>query len=122
SGFAGGWVPQEMPESRGRGLKFRDSTNAPAWSKDLVGVYRCQDDKVENVTPRVKADQTLPGGRYVAVTEVRAANSPWHGDRCYVNLLSPGVTGKFLELTLEAYRLEVGKEFGRRVPGVFSDE
>ncbi len=122
SGFAGGWVPQEMPESRGRGLKFRESTNAPAWSNDLVGEYRCQDDKIENVTPRVKADQNLPPGHYVTVTEVRASNSPWYGNRGYVNLLSPGVTEKFLDLTLEAYRQEVGKEFGRRVPGVFSDE
>jgi hypothetical protein len=35
-----------------------------------------------------------------------------------VNLLSPGVTEKFLELTLESYRREVGKQFGKRVPGV----
>ncbi|HWH67953.1 MAG TPA: glycosyl hydrolase, partial [Candidatus Sulfotelmatobacter sp.] len=41
---------------------------------------------------------------------------------CYVNLLSPGVTEKFLELTLEPYRHELGKQFGNRIPGSFTDE
>jgi hypothetical protein len=122
SGFAGGWVPEDMPESRGRGLTFRETKTAPSWSEDLVGVYRCEEDKVENVTAKIKAGQALSEGRYLAATEVRAANKPWYGNRCYVNLLSPGVTEKFLEVTMEAYRLEVGKEFGRHVPGVFSDE
>ena len=54
--------------------------------------------------------------------EVRAKNSPWNGNRCYVNLLSPGVTEKFLEVTMEPYRREIGKQFGKRVPGVFTDE
>jgi hypothetical protein len=122
SGFAGGWVPEEMPESRGRGLKFQETKTAPSWSEDLVGLYRCEEDKFENVTAQAKAGQALPEGRYLAVTEVRAANEPWFGNRGYVNLLSPGVTEKFLEVTMEAYRREIGKEFGRRVPGVFSDE
>jgi hypothetical protein len=39
-----------------------------------------------------------------------------------VNLLSPGVTEKFLEVTMEPYRREIGKQFGKRVPGVFCDE
>jgi len=32
------------------------------------------------------------------------------------------VTEKFLELTLEPYRREIGQQFGKRVPGVFTDE
>ncbi len=122
SGFAGGWVPEEMPESRERALIFQETNTAPSWSGDLAGLYRCQGDKVENVTAQAKAGQALPDGRYVAATEVRAGNSPWFGNRGYVNLLSPGVTEKFLNVTMEAYRREIGKEFGRRVPGVFSDE
>ena len=39
-----------------------------------------------------------------------------------MNLLSPGVTEKFLEVTMEPYRREIGKQFGKRVPGVFCDE
>ncbi len=122
SGFAGGWVPELMPESRGRGLAFRETKAAPKWSDDLVGVYRLDGDPSENVTAKVKAGEALPEGRYLVAAEVHAGNSPWHGDRCYVNLLSPGVTEKFLEVTMEAYRREIGPQFGKRVPGVFSDE
>jgi hypothetical protein len=122
SGFAGGWVPELMPESRGRGLAFREAKAPPKWSDDLVGVYRLQGETSENVTMKVKVGETLPEGRYLVAAEVRAKDSPWTGNRCYVNLLSPGVTEKFLEVTMEPYRREIGKQFGKRVPGVFTDE
>jgi hypothetical protein len=122
SGFAGGLVPEAMPESRGRGLALREAGTPPNWSPDLVGVYRLENDSFENVTSKAKAGEALPEARYLVASEVRAGNSPWHGNRCYVNLLSPGVTEKFLELTLEPYRREIGSQFGKRVPGVFTDE
>jgi hypothetical protein len=122
SGFAGGWVPEEMPEARGRGLTFRETKASPKWSDDLVGIYRLDGDSSENVSANAKAGEPLPAGRYVVAAEVRAKNSPWHANRCYVNLLSPGVTEKFLEVTMEPYRREIGKQFGKRVPGVFCDE
>ncbi len=122
SGFAGGWVPELMPESRGRGLAVREAKAPPKWTDDVVGVYRLDGDTIENVTAKAKAGAALPEGKYLIAAEVRAKNSPWHGDRCYVNLLSPGVTEKFLEVTMEAYRREIGQQFGKRVPGVFSDE
>ena len=40
SGFAGGFVPEVMPESRGRGLVFHESNIAPKPSPDLIGVYQ----------------------------------------------------------------------------------
>ncbi len=129
SGFAGGLVPQAMPESRGRGLAIHESKTAPQWSDDLIAAYRGESSgdgskevNFSNVTSQVKAGEALPEGIYLVASETRAKDSPWHGNRCYVNLLSPGVTEKFLELTLEPYRREVGQEFGRRVPGVFTDE
>ncbi len=39
-----------------------------------------------------------------------------------MDLLYPGVTEKFLSITLDAYERELGAEFGKRVPGVFTDE
>ena len=122
SGFAGGWVPELMPESRGRGLSFREVNSAPAWSEAMMGVYRLEGTGFASVTARLKAGEALPEGRYLVANEVRAGNDPWHGNRCYVNLLSPGVTEKFLEVTLGAYRRELGREFGKRIPGAFSDE
>ena len=122
SGFGGGLVPEAMPESRGRGLAFREAKTAPKWSEDLIGVYRLEGGTSENVTARVKSGETLPEGSYLVAAQVRAGNDPWHANRCYVNLLSPGVTEKFLEVTMEPYRREIGDQFGKRVPGVFCDE
>jgi hypothetical protein len=122
SGFAGGWVPELMPESRGMGLSIREAKAPPKWNADLVAVHRRDGAETENVTARVKAGEALPEGRYVVASVVRAGNSPWHGNRSYVNLLTPGVTEKFLEVTLDAYKREIGPQFGRRVPGVFTDE
>jgi hypothetical protein len=122
SGFAGGFVPEALPESRGRGLVFRQSRTAPSYAENIVGVYLQTGSQWTNVTAAVLANESLPEANYLVVREVRASNSPWHGNRSYVNLLSPGVTEKFLDITLEAYRRAVGKEFGRRIPGVFTDE
>ena len=122
SGFAGGFVPELMPESRGKGLHFRQTNNAPARGAACVGVYALEAAGARDVTAQVRAGEVLPKGKYL-VGEVRlAGNSPWHGNRSYVDLLKPGVTEKFLEVTLEAYKREVGAEFGKRIPGSFTDE
>ena len=122
SGFAGGFVPDAMPEARGRGLAMREAKQPGKLEEGTLAVYRLTDAGSENVTAQVKAGAPLPEGRYLIVTVRRAANSPWHGGRCYVDLMYPGVTEKFLEVTLEAYRKHVGDQFGKRIPGSFTDE
>ena len=122
SGFAGGHVPELMPESRGRGLVLRDEKQAPKLGPDTVAVYRVAGDAVENVTEKLRSGAALPEGRYVVASVARATNSPWHGDRCYVDLMYPGVTEKFLEVTLDAYKKHIGDQFGKRVLGSFTDE
>jgi hypothetical protein len=122
SGFAGGHVPEIMPESRGRGLVFRDEKQVPKIGPDTVAVYRVTPDALENITAKLRKGESMPEGRYVVASVVRATNSPWHGDRCYVDLMYPGVTEKFLEVTLDAYKKNIGDQFGKRVLGSFTDE
>ncbi len=122
SGFAGGWVPEVMPESRGRGLKLAEWKNPPKWEDSFLAVYRLDGDKVENISAKIKAGEVSGKDRYFVASILRAANQPWNADRCYVDLLYPGVTEKFLEVTLEPYRKHFGKEFGKRIPGSFTDE
>lgn len=121
SGFAGGIVPEIMPESRGRGLVFRKA-NRPAVGPETLGIYRIESSGVKNVTDQVSGGQAVPEGEYLVASVARARNSPWHGDRCYVDLMYPGVTEKFLEVTLDAYKKHVGDQFGKRVLGSFTDE
>ena len=122
SGFAGGWVPELMPEARGQGLHFRELEQAPKWEEGFQAVYRLEGEIVRNVSRQVRAGERLPPGRYQVAQIKRAENSPWHGNRSYVDLLKPGVTEKFIEVTLEAYKRELGGQFGKRVLGSFTDE
>jgi len=122
SGFAGGLVPEAMPESRGRGLHLAEIKQPPQPGDDVFAVYRLTKNAYENVTSRAKAGEKLPEGRYIVATWRLARESGWYGGKYYVDLLKPGVTEKFIEITFEAYRREIGEHFGRRVPGIFTDE
>lgn len=46
----------------------------------------------------------------------------WWSGESYANVLNPGAMKKFMELTHEVYRRRLGKEFGKRIPGIFTDE
>ena len=108
SGFAGGFVPDAMPESRGRSLGVREEKTPPALNDETVAVFQIDDDKYNDVTARLRAAETLPEARYLVFFVQRAGNSPWYGGKCYVDLLYPGVTERFIEITLDAYRREIG--------------
>jgi hypothetical protein len=121
SGFAGGFVPDAMPESRGKGLEIREQQTPLTLNDDCVAVLRPVQDRYEDVTKQAKAGQ-LADGKYLVASLRWARTSPWHGGKFYVNLLTPGVTEKFLAITLDAYTREIGDQYGQRVPGVFTDE
>ncbi len=122
SGFAGGFVPEAMPESRGRGLVFRADANPPRWATDTIAIFALGEGGPRNVSDGARRGGPLAPGRYLVASEARANAGPWYGGRFYVDLLYPGVTEKFLSVTLDAYKREIGGEFGKRVPGTFTDE
>lgn len=122
SGFAGGLVPEAMPDSRGQGLHFSEAKRIEKPGKDVVAVHRLTADGCENVTDKAKAGEALPEGRYLVASRRLAGTGGWFGGKYYVDLLKPGVTEKFIEITMEAYRREIGDQFGKRMPGWFTDE
>jgi hypothetical protein len=119
SGFAGGFVPEAMPESRGKGLDIVETQDL-ASLKDCIAVFKPAQDGYEHVETQNVA--SLPQGKYLVASLRWAATSPWHGGKFYVNLLTPGVTQKFLEITMDAYTRNIGDQYGKRVPGAFTDE
>lgn len=46
----------------------------------------------------------------------------WFNHQGYVDTLSPAAIARFIEVTHERYRTVVGKEFGRTIPAIFTDE
>ena len=122
SGFAGGLVPDAMPESRGLGMVLREHDGPPTWSEEMLAVYRLDGETFENVTGKIRSNEEMSKGKYISVVTQKARTGGWFGGKYYVDLLKPGVTDKFLEITMGAYERKIGDEFGRRVPGVFTDE
>ncbi|MBN2473927.1 MAG: hypothetical protein JXB62_04935 [Pirellulales bacterium] len=122
SGFAGGLVPEAMPESRGKGVHFAEVTTVEKPGSDVLAVYRVSNEGFENVTEAARTGEALPEGRYLVAHVRLAPTGGWFGGTFYVDLLKPGVTEKFIEITMEAYRRELGEHFGKRLPGWFTDE
>ena len=122
SGFAGGFVPEALPDSRAQGLVMEDVAAAPAWADDMLAVYRKSDGGSTNVTDAVRRGDAAGDGPFTVVRIALAGSSPWYGGWWYVDLLKPGVTQKFLDVTLGAYEREIGDRFGKRMPGSFTDE
>ena len=118
SGFAGGLVPAAMPESRGQGLEFREVKQLPPpdAQDNIFAVYRTDGPQAENVTAKFRAGEKLPEGNYLVAARTLAPVGGWFGGKYYVDLLKPGVTEKFLEITMDAYQREIGDQFGKRVP------
>ncbi|MDI9433269.1 MAG: glycosyl hydrolase [Planctomycetota bacterium] len=122
SGFAGGLVPEAMPESRGKGLALQEVKTPADAGDSAMAVFRLADSGYENITQRVRSGEEFPDGRYLVASIRLAQPGGWFGGKWYVDLLKPGVTEKFIEITMERYREQIGDQFGKRVPGWFTDE
>ena len=140
TGFAGGLVPEAMPDSRGKGLSvFRRDAVTDArgnWTAgpDIVYVVQVQADgskkdlsQLYRQTKAGKLDSEFLKRKADGVTWLLgqykwAGASQWYGGMYYVDLMKPGVTEKFIEITHEAYKKHIGDQFGKRCPGIFSDE
>ncbi|HDP35714.1 MAG TPA: hypothetical protein ENN29_11470 [Candidatus Hydrogenedentes bacterium] len=122
SGFAGGNVPEEMPESRGLGITLHAEKRVAAYHENMLAVYRKTEEGYENITDEAARRNGAIEGELMVARVMEAPQSPWFGGKTYVDLLRPGVTEKFLAVTLEPYRKRFGGEFGKLIPGSFTDE
>ncbi len=126
SGFAGGHVPADMPDSAGLGMRLTKAAGLPAsFPGRPIAVFLKTGSAFEDVTARAlepAATAALGPGDYYIFDIKPAEPSPWYGGFTYVDLMRPDVTAKFLAVTLDAYKSAVGTEFGRTVPGSFQDE
>ena len=46
----------------------------------------------------------------------------WFNNTCYIDVMNDEAVNEFIRVTHEAYRQEVGDDFGGVIPGVFTDE
>ncbi len=124
SGFAGGHVPAEMPDSyeHGTGLsvEVQDIFN-PADTDVFEVILRQTDEGFEDITedfePEIGSE-----GKFYLFKRTYPPTSYWYGGKTYVDLLYKGVTKKFMDVTMEGYEKFNKSDFGATLPGIFTDE
>ena len=125
SGFAGGEVTS-APENR---IKFLMMTTIAA--ADFAGVpdgtLRCCTAVLEGSTARdirpLAGGETPARGRTVLVFGAHIGGDVgWFNNTAYLDTMKPDAVRKFIEVTHEVYKQAVGEEFGKTIPGIFTDE
>jgi hypothetical protein len=123
SGFGGGHVPAEMPESynQGQGLRMTKMDTLPDTVSKYFIVLKEEKKKFIDITAFVEREKGK-AGKYFLFSKTYNSKSDWYGGYSYVDLLYPGVTGKFIEVTMKGYEKSLAGEFGKTIPGTFTDE
>lgn len=128
SGAAGGLVTKD-PKFRRRSLVMEE-LKSPAhlkWHAETLGAFtvRVRGATATNVReiPRGKRPGNLAAGESILLFSVRTDRcTSWYNGYTYLDTMSRRAVREFITVTHEAYRRHVGKDFGRRVPGIFTDE
>ncbi|MDD5697736.1 MAG: glycosyl hydrolase [Victivallaceae bacterium] len=126
SGSAGGLVTAD-PEFRAWKLicEELDEVTKVNPAAETLAFFLAEVDgkKVRNFERFDRVPAAIPAGRtlihFYAEPEVL---SPWYNGQTYLDTLNHDAVKKFIEVTHEAYLKEIGSEFGKRVPGIFTDE
>lgn len=65
---------------------------------------------------------TIDGENITDVRVITGPPNPWFNNNTYLDTMNARAVDEFIESTYEAYYKEVGEEFGKSVPGIFTDE
>ena len=128
SGAAGGLVTRD-PKYRKRSLVM-ERIAVPArlaWGPDLVAAFTARvsgtDASAVKRVPKGTSSVRRADGETLLVFRVRIDDcEDWFNGYTYLDTLSPRAVERFMEVTHEQYAARFGPEFGRTVPGIFSDE
>jgi len=127
SGFAGGHVYNEMPESYNQGTaliskKMKKLDLSSSKFQKVKFVFKNNGDRWINITDGSKQEEGKEGEYAVFYLKNFSVGSPSYAGFSYVDLLAKGVTEKFMEITMKGYKKVGRHEFGKLIPGIFTDE
>ena len=131
SGAAGGLVPARGGDAfRAKVITLEDALRVPddddEEDGELLAVFKGTIvhgtvSDLERVAP--DNPPALGDGQYFMVLRREVSGpSEWFNDDAYADNLNPDAVAAFIDITYEAYRREIGDEFGQTVPGIFTDE
>ncbi len=132
SGSAGGYVTKE-PKYRQKSLfmltsdRNDDLPQDEAVEKGVIWFVAAFDltlnEDNELVSyKRIDRHAEAHGKKIYFFCEPAKPGDPWHNFQTYVDTLSPEAINRFIEITYEKYKSELGSAFGARSPLIFSDE
>ena len=124
SGFAGGHVPAEMPDSyrHGAGLSMEIQETLNVQLSDTIGVILKKTDAGFADITATATQEIGQKGTYYIFRKTYPGKSAWYGGFTYVDLLYPGVTQKFMDVTMTKGYEKNSADFGKTLPGIFTDE
>jgi hypothetical protein len=128
SGAAGGKVTANH-EYRQKMLVFEEhgSLDTLVTKNSTLAVFAVSaDNKVYRQVRRLSLDiasESINSNEKVLHFYVKTAvDDDWFNGQAYLDTLNPEAVDKFIEITHEKYKAEVGDKFGKNIPGIFTDE
>ena len=123
SGAAGGYVTKNHAY-RTRCIVFSCDPNYKMNDETLV-IARFDivlaPDKTLASYRLLKDNETAEGTQWSVYREI-SGNSSWYNNQAYLDTLNPKAVEQFVAVTHDAYAKEVGTEFGKSIPAIFTDE
>jgi hypothetical protein len=123
SGFAGGHVPAEMPDSysHGTGMSCDIQEIFKPDTSQYEVILKMEGNSFKDITRNYKSEIGATG-KYYLFKKTFGQKTYWYGNYPYVDLLYKGVTQKFMELTMKGYEKYNKADFGKTLMGIFTDE
>ena len=117
SGFAGGAVSSIGPEYRTKALLVHIYERID-WGKETLAVFEISSGrKVKRGEKEVEKENYAHFIEYVS-----SLGNRWFSDFSYIDTLNVNAVKEFLEKTHEKYFKLFKDEFGKTIPGIFTDE
>jgi hypothetical protein len=125
SGAAGGLVPARGGDAfRAKAVTVEECATFPQDQSDVLALFATtlRDNQIVTLR-RLREQSALSSGETLLVFRREiSAPSEWFNDDAYADNLNPDAVAAFIDITYEVYRKEIGHEFGKTVPGIFTDE
>ena len=124
SGFAGGLTVAAHPEYRLQFLICKVD-DRPTFVAERIATFAAREieGQLTEIRPVAEPPFEEACDRVIQFwPQTMALGAPWFNDYAYLSLLNPDAVRAFIDSTHEVYAREVGDEFGRTVPGIFTDE
>lgn len=126
SGSAGGIVPGQGDRFKAKALTIEVKDSLEGIYEEIVALFKIKlngTDKIEYEKIDYKEITDFKNaGKFIVFRKEVSKKSEWFNDDAYSDNLNPDAVEAFITSTYEKYKSEVGEEFGKTIPGIFTDE